>query len=101
MDHPILHETTQLLRKDFPLAENLSAEALEDLVAAMTPIIQQMLNRDFERLLQICYRIDLGEQTLKKLLHETDPDQMAHEIATALVKRQVQKIEIRRRYSGN
>ena len=71
MDHPILHETTQLLRKDFPLAENLSAEALEDLVAAMTPIIQQMLNRDFERLLQICYRIDLGEQTLKKLLHET------------------------------
>jgi hypothetical protein len=59
-----------------------------------------MLNRDFERLLQICYRVDLGENKLKQILHESEPELMAFDLAKALVERQMLKIEIKRRYSG-
>ncbi len=60
-----------------------------------------MLDREFERLLQICYRIDLGEEKLKKILHESEPDHVAPDLARALWNRQKQKVEIRKRYSAN
>lgn len=70
----------------------------EDLIHLLSPIIKRMLDRDFERLLGLCYRIDLGEHKLKKILYESDPESMAEELASALVKRQIQKLEIRQRY---
>ena len=60
-----------------------------------------MLDREFERLLQICYRIDLGEEKLKRILHESEPDQVALDLAQALWLRQKQKVQIRKRYSAN
>ncbi|RZS94849.1 hypothetical protein [Cecembia calidifontis] len=97
---PILQQTAQILKKDFNLPEIQENFTEEGLVEILTPVIKQMLDRDFERLLQICYRIDLGEQVLKKILHESDPDQMANDLSRALVKRQVQKIEIRKKYQN-
>lgn len=97
---PILHQTAEVLKKDFNLPEIQENITEERLIEILTPIIKQMLDRDFERLLHVCYRIDLGENVLKKILHESVPDLMAHDLAQALVKRQVQKIEIRRKYQN-
>ena len=67
----------------------------------MIPIIQQMLNMDFENLLQLCDRIDLGENKLKSILHTSDPELISFELAKALVERQLLIIEIRNRYSNS
>lgn len=101
MDQLVIQDTALLLEKTFDLKipDNLSTE--DELVALMTPIIHQMLNRDFEKLLQVCYRVDLGEIRLKQILHESDPEMMAFDLAKALVERQILKIEIRNRYSGS
>ena len=40
-----------------------------------------------------------GEEKLKKILNESDPDYLASDLAHALWTRQKQKVEIRRRYS--
>ncbi|WP_373493567.1 hypothetical protein [Aquiflexum sp.] len=100
-DQLVIQDTALLLEKNFYLKipDKLSTE--EELVALMTPVIHQMLNRDFEKLLQVCYRIDLGENKLKAILHESDPEMMAFDLAKALVERQILKIEIRNRYSGS
>ncbi|PSL05773.1 hypothetical protein [Cecembia rubra] len=95
---PILQQTAEVLKKDFNLPEIHENFTEERLIEILSPIIKQMLDRDFERLLHICYRIDLGEQLLKKILHESAPDQMSFDLAKALIKRQIQKIEIRNRY---
>lgn len=95
----ILHQTANFLKEDFSLPEVKEALTEENLVQALTPVISRMLDREFERLLNICYRIDLGESRLKKILHESDPKHMAADLAQALVKRQIQKIEIRQKYS--
>lgn len=98
MNNTDLKQAVQLLSKDFELkqAEELGYDGL---LQKLTQIVTYLLNKDLEKLLQICYRVDLGERELQRLLHETDPEQMAEEIAAALIKRQIQKIEIRRKYS--
>lgn len=97
---PILQQTAEVLKKDFSLPEIKEKITEEELIEILSPLISQMLDRDFERLLQICYRIDLGENVLRKILHESEPDLMAFDLAQALFKRQVQKIEIRRKYQN-
>ncbi len=99
MTNPLIQETAQLLQKNFDLPEVSKELSEEQLVNMLTPVIHQLLDRGFERLLQLCYRIDLGENKLRKILLESAPDQMAKELAAAIVARQKIKIEIRRRYS--
>ncbi|GGF47583.1 hypothetical protein [Echinicola rosea] len=93
-----ISESIALLQKDFDLSVPDGEVSREQLVRLLTPIVGNLLNRDLERLLQICYRIDLGEERLKRLLHEANPETMAEELSEALVDRQLQKIEIRRKY---
>lgn len=99
MENQFVQETYQLIKKDFGLDSTDQIDLEEQLLAVLTPIVHQMLNRDFERLLQICYRIDLGENQLKDILHHSNPESMAMELAQAIIQRQMKKIEIRKRYS--
>lgn len=92
-------EIAKLLGKSFELESLANEFVLSDLVTAIIPQINLWLNRDLEKLLQVCYRIDLGEEKLKHLLRESNPETMAEDIAWALVKRHIQKIEIRDKYS--
>jgi len=101
MSESLSQETFLLLRKDFELPADAMDFDEEKAISALSKVISYMLDREFERLLQICYRIDLGEEKLKKILHESEPDQVAPDLARALWNRQKQKIEIRRRYSTN
>lgn len=99
MGNSLFQETFQLLEKDFLLPEVKAEFDEEKAIEFLAKVISQMLYRDFERLLQICYRIDLGEEKLKRILHESEPDQVASDLARALWERQKMKVEIRRRYS--
>jgi hypothetical protein len=101
MSESLSQDTFLLLRKDFELPEVNPEFDEEKAIGTLSKVISYMLDREFERLLQICYRIDLGEDKLKKILHESEPDQVAPDLALALWNRQKQKIEIRKRYSAN
>jgi hypothetical protein len=99
MENSPLSDTFSLLSKDFTLPEIKEGFDEAKAIEFLSKAVSQLLDRDFERLLQICYRIDLGENRLKKILHEAKPDQVASDLAKALWERQKQKVEIRRRYS--
>ncbi|RAI87030.1 hypothetical protein LV83_03136 [Algoriphagus yeomjeoni] len=86
---------------DFELPEFNSEFDEQKAISILSKVISYLLDREFERLLQICYRIDLGEEKLKSILHESDPDRIAPDLAQALWHRQKQKVEIRKRYSAN
>ncbi|WP_144604680.1 precorrin-8X methylmutase [Algoriphagus algorifonticola] len=99
MDQIINSESFELIRKELNLSDQVVSLSEEEYLKIISKAIHEMLNRDFERLLQVCYRIDLGEEKLKKILNESDPDHLALDLAHALWTRQKQKVEIRRRYS--
>ncbi len=94
----IITETARLLEKDLALPVPEGNLDRESLILHLEPLVRQLLNRDFEKFLQACYRIDLGEQKLKQILHESSPEQLSKDLATAIVDRQILKIQIRRKY---
>lgn len=100
MSQTLPEETFSLITKDFQLPEIKEGFSEEKALVILTKAISQMMDRNLERLLQVCYRIDLSENKLKQILLESEPDHVGADLAKALWERQKQKVEIRRRYSG-
>lgn len=64
------------------------------------PLVDELLNDDYSKLLSLLYRIDIDEEMLnRKLKENTQVD--THELITDLIiKRELQKIIIREIYSS-
>lgn len=73
-------------------------DGYEALIAQLTPFIQALLNDEFERLLQLMYRIDVPEAQFSQALGQANPDDIAPAIAQLIVKRQLQKVQTREKY---
>lgn len=99
MSQSLPEETYTLITKDFQLPEIKEDFSEEKALEILTKAISQLMDRNLERLLQVCYRVDLAENKLKQILHESEPDQVAADLAKALWDRQKQKVEIRKKYS--
>ena len=99
-----LQTGVELIRKDFNLdAQELSipeASLSEDaILEKLTRIIAYLLEKDFSRLLQVLYRIDVAEERLKAAL-AAEAGEPAQVIACMIFEREMQKVETRRKYSS-
>ena len=74
------------------LPASLNREELEALLAEM---INDLILRDFSRLIQILYRVDVSEQKLKDLLKQYPNTTAGSIIAPLIIERQEKKIESR------
>jgi hypothetical protein len=86
------------LQKRLALPEVQKYGTREELASLICPIIQRLLDRYMERLLQLCYQIDLGEEKLKNILYHSPVMTMAMELSLALVDRQLLKLHLRAKY---
>jgi hypothetical protein len=77
------------------LPEATSIEALEAILAER---INALIMDDFNRLVQLLYRVDVDEGKLKNLLRENTGTNAGLLIARLILERQRQKIEIRRKF---
>lgn len=70
----------------------------QQLVEALAEGINHLIHTDFARLINMLYRIDISEQTLKETL-ETQADQDAGVlIAGLIIDRQLQKLQMRAQF---
>jgi len=77
-----------------------SEESLRDkmLFEQLASDINALIQTDFEKLVNLLYRIDVSETKLKEML-QAHPDRDAgHIIAQLLIDRQVQKIKLRNEF---
>ncbi|WP_209332044.1 hypothetical protein [Lunatimonas salinarum] len=86
------------LQKQLFLPDTPSSVSREDLAAFICPAISRMLNQDMDSLLQLCYRVDLGEEKLKHILHHSPVACLAMDLSLALVDRQLLKQRLRATY---
>jgi hypothetical protein len=70
----------------------------EELIRILMPDIALFVNKDFEKFLLFCYRIDLSEEKLKNILNTSPPETMMNDLTAAIVDRQLLKAEIKRKY---
>lgn len=96
----LIEETYALVTQELSLPAPQEGFDEGKAVFLLTQAVRQLLDKNLERLLQICYRIDLSENLLKKILAESPPEFLASDLAQAMWNRQKQKIVLRKRYSG-
>lgn len=94
----ILTSATNYLQKVFDV-DSLPAKDLEALHYKLAHLILQLLYSDFNRLLHILYRIDVEERKVKEAMIAEEPEIIAERISRLIIKRELQKAEIRFRYS--
>ena len=66
-----------------------------DVKMRLMPLINDLINHDFDALIQILYRIDVNEAKLKSVLRENPGQDAASLLADAIIDRQLEKIRLR------
>jgi hypothetical protein len=82
------------------LSCQLSVVKKQDLRQQLIDYINFLLLEDFNRLLQLLYRVDVSEQKLKLLLQENPSTDAAILITDLLIARQEEKIKLRTGFSS-
>ena len=103
-DHDLSDSLLQLIQNDFFMESRLDEESKSDydrIFKWLKMEIEILLDQDFERLLNILYRIDIGEEDLKRALSLESSADLASLLTDLVIKRELQKVESRKRYKVN
>ncbi len=103
MDQSLLQDSYELIKKHLPVEGNYDDGpdmTFDRLHAWLTKEIQIMLDTDFNGLLNALYRIDVQEARVREIIELGNPDHIAPELAKVVLRRQIQKVETRRKYSS-
>ncbi|AHM63108.1 hypothetical protein D770_24315 [Flammeovirgaceae bacterium 311] len=96
-----IDEAAQLLQLHGVFDQEALAKAPELSEASLRQLLTRqvlyLLERDFERLMQSLYRIDVPEHRFKECLVSDDP---AGQIADLMLKRELMKVQTRRWYAS-
>ena len=89
------------LEQSLQLFETLpeNTATFEEQRALLIAVVNDLIHRDFSKLLQILYRIDVDEQKLKTALFES-PLPVAETISDLIIERQLQKIKFRAQFEN-
>lgn len=98
----LVKESYQLILKDFGLEDDkeikeveMAFDWLEDFLVRQ---VNYLLDHDFNHLLNALYRIDISENQVKNLLELSSSEEIALNIARAIIEREKQKVITRARY---
>lgn len=100
-ERAIVRESFYLAKRDLGLEEDFDFSSTEDvderLLAFLEMQISDLLDRDFARLLNALYRIDIPEQKVKEIL-ANPAGNISATIAKAVIEREKQKVITRAQY---
>ena len=80
------------------LSSELSTFEKEGLKQQLTHYINHLLVHDFNRLIQLLYRVDVNEQKLKQLLRDNPQTDAAVLISDLIILRQQEKVKSRKAF---
>ncbi len=83
---------------EMSLPDSISFEGLKQ---QLTQHINHLINNNFENLVSLLYRIDVNENKIRNLLKVNEGENAAGLIADLIIERQLQKIESRKKSTGN
>lgn len=72
----------------------------EQIRARLMDLINELIQKDFNALLQLLYRIDVDEMKIRSCLKENKNNDAASLLADLIIQRQLQKIKSRQEYQN-
>ena len=84
------------------LVPNNDYERLEEFRKYLTDKMKDMLDKNYNLLINTLYRIDISEKKLSELFSAKNKDSIPQKLANLIIERQIEKINYRKRYrEGN
>jgi hypothetical protein len=99
----MIDDNTSVLANDLQQLNLVPAGAVynfEQLRQLIINKIELLINTDFQKLIQLLYTLDIPEKKLKELL-ATEHANAAVIISDLIIERQLQKIEMRKKFMGD
>lgn len=81
--------------------EDLSPEKRDSLYLILKEEVNRLINEDFNKLVQILYRIDVPEKKLRQVLSDNPSTDAADIIAKMIMERQMEKARLRAAFKTN
>lgn len=103
----LLEKVVEQIKKDFNwfsfeiIFTNKKESAYLELFHQILPLVDELLNDNYPKLLAMLYRIDIEEDFLNKRLKESAQVDTDEVITDLIIKRELQKVIIREIYSSN
>lgn len=82
----------------FSLIPNNDFERLEEFRVYLTEKMKDLLDNNFNLLINTLYRIDISEKKLSGLFASKNKESIPERLAELIIERQIQKINFRKRY---
>jgi len=79
------------------LKENLSRDQIKE---RLTEYINDLIDHNFNKLVNLLYKIDVSESRLKRLLDKTSGNNAGDIIAELIIERQIEKIKSREQFTS-
>jgi hypothetical protein len=98
MDHNSILTIDQVMKE---MEKNTKEKTIEEFRIQLIKAVEQLLQNDFPRLIQVLYRLDVDEEKLKNELRKHQAGHTAELIADMIIKRQLEKQEMRKRFGGS
>lgn len=80
------------------LIPNNDFERLEEFRIYLTEKMRDLLDKNYNLLINTLYRIDISERKLAELFSSKNKESIPERLADLIIERQIEKIEFRRRY---
>ena len=102
----LLEKVVEQLKKDFNwfsfdiTFKGGQESPYQELYNQILPLIEELLNDDYPKLMAMLYRIDLEEDFLNRKLKENSHSDTDEVITDLILKRELQKVIIREMYSS-
>ncbi len=100
----LLEKVVEQIKKDFNwFSFNITFKGKEEspyqeLYLQILPLIEELLNDDYPKLIAMLYRIDLDEEFLNRKLKESAHSDTDEVITDLIIKRELQKVIIKEVY---
>jgi len=102
----LLKKVVEQVKKDFDwfnfeiTFKGKDESPYQELYSQILPLIDELLNDDYPKLMAMLYRIDLDEEFLNRKLKENKQADTDEVITDLIIKRELQKVIIRELYSA-
>ena len=104
-DSKDIKQSLKLFEKDFQLEKDYLQLAkqkeytYEEAFLKIMRVVEDLLAKDFQQLVNVLYRIDVSEEKLKQAL-ALSTDNPASVITKMIIERELLKVEFRKKYSS-
>lgn len=102
-DTQVKKEVVQLISQDLYLERDHFQPVptdTEEIRNKLKAVIDHLLEKDFERLLNAMYRLDIDESKFNQVLSGVYGSDVSGKLAEIIIERELRKVETRKRYRG-